>query len=224
MRQEAFIDLYEILQISPNAEQETLERVYRLLAKRYHPDNHFTGDADQFDRITKAYRLLSDPEKRKEYDTNYGGERHLEWKSFSQALPSGGAETDREIYQGILAVLYVARRRDALNPGVGIVHLEKLLSCPEKTLEFHIWYLKEKGWIQRLETGGFAITAKGVDAVMEQDLLLRKDRLLPAVNEFSNQYGESMDLDHAVEVIASNPGFKAKAANSDWNGTHTPAV
>jgi hypothetical protein len=38
--------------------------------------------------------------------------------------------------------------------------------------------LKEKRWIERTETGGFAITASGVDAVEGDDLILRKDRLI----------------------------------------------
>jgi curved DNA-binding protein len=38
-----------------------------------------------------------------------------------------------------------------------------MLGVPEKHLEFHIWYLKEKRWIERNENGGFVITANGVD-------------------------------------------------------------
>ena len=41
-------DYYELLQISPNAEPETIHRVYRLLAQRYHPDNRETGNAQKF--------------------------------------------------------------------------------------------------------------------------------------------------------------------------------
>ena len=78
-----------------------------------------------------------------------------------------------------------------MKPGIGIVELEKLAALPEKELEFHIWYLKEKGWIQRLDTGGFAITVNGVDAVIEKDLLLRKDRFLPAFNDLSSDEEES---------------------------------
>ena len=55
-------DYYEILQLSPKADQETIERVYRLLAKRYHPDNKHTGDDHKFNLLTEAYRALSDPE------------------------------------------------------------------------------------------------------------------------------------------------------------------
>jgi len=63
MGREPFTDFYEVLQVSPSADQETIERVYRLLARRYHPDNQSTGDAQKFDMITKAYRTLSSPKK-----------------------------------------------------------------------------------------------------------------------------------------------------------------
>jgi hypothetical protein len=45
-------------------------------------------------------------------------------------------------------------------------------------MEFHIWYLKEKDWIQRVETGGYAITANGVEVVEENGSISGKDRLL----------------------------------------------
>ena len=63
------------------------------------------------------------------------------------------------------------------------VQLERMLGVPEKYLEFHIWYLKEKGWIQRAENGGWAITASGVDKVIENDLPLKRDRFLPTAEE-----------------------------------------
>jgi hypothetical protein len=45
-------------------------------------------------------------------------------------------------------------------------------------MEFHIWYLKERGWIETLSSGQLALTADGVDKLGDQDLALRKDRLL----------------------------------------------
>jgi curved DNA-binding protein len=190
LEQEPFTDYYEILQVGANAEQETIERVYRLLAKRYHPDHDGTGDPLKFDTITKAYRVLSDPQRRKEYDARYRDSQKLEWNSLFNTLPSESAERDKRIYQGILSILYMARRQDALNAGVGIVDLEKMLGFTEKQLEFHIWYLKEKGWVERQDNGGFAITVSGVDAVIEKDLLLRKDRFLPAAEEYRREDGE----------------------------------
>lgn len=180
MSQESFIDYYEDLQVSPNADLETIERVFRLLAKRYHPDNNLTGNPDKFSIISQAHRVLSNPEKRAAYDAKYEGARAHQWKIFSEMSSSESFDNDKRIRRAILSILYVARRQDASNAGVGMWHMEKLLGWPEKQIEFHIWYLKEKDWIQRSETGGYVITAMGVDAVEEKDLLLRKDRLLPA--------------------------------------------
>jgi len=62
------LDCYEVMQLSPNADAETIARVYRLLAARYHPDNRETGDSEKFIRLSEAYQILSDPEKRARYD------------------------------------------------------------------------------------------------------------------------------------------------------------
>jgi curved DNA-binding protein len=186
MKEEPFLDYYEILQLSPNADSETIERVFRILAKRYHPDNRATGNAEKFNVLTKAYRVLSDPKKRAAYDVKYEKQRALKWELFAEASASEGTEGDEKIQQGILSLLYLSRRRDASNPGMGIMELERILGCPEKHMEFHIWYLKEKRWIDRTDSGGFAITADGVDAAREQDILLRKDRLLEESNRPGN--------------------------------------
>jgi curved DNA-binding protein CbpA len=180
-------DYYEDLQISPNADTEMIERVFRILAKKYHPDNIQTGDAERFNTLYKAYRILSDPEKRAAYDAKYEQVRASKWKIFEEASQSDGFETDNRIRQGILSLLYVARRQDAQNPGMGVMELEKILGCPQHHMEFHLWYLKEKGWILRIDTGEFAITANGIDKVAENELLLRKDRLLPGVDESSTK-------------------------------------
>ena len=61
-------DYYEFLQISANAEPETIHRVYRFLAARFHPDNPETGDHEKFFLLTQAYAVLSSTERRAEYD------------------------------------------------------------------------------------------------------------------------------------------------------------
>ena len=179
MTQDLFIDCYEVLQVSPNADLETIERIYRFLAKRHHPDNPQTGDAEKFRVITDAYHLVRDPEKRAAYDVKYEEKRAVQWQIFGEISPSDDIETDRRIQQGILSLLYTWRRREPANPGIGSFELERLLGVPEQHLEFHIWYLKEKGWIERSDTGKFAISVTGVEAVVEKDLFLSKDRLLP---------------------------------------------
>jgi curved DNA-binding protein CbpA len=166
---------------------EMIERVFRLLAKRYHPDNKQTGNAEKFNTLNDAYRMLSDPEKRAAYDVKYDQQRAASWKIFEEASHSDGFDEDNRIRQGVLSLLYTARRRDASNPGMGIMELEKFLSCPQEHMEFHVWYLKEKNWIRRTESGEWSITADGVDKAVEGDRFLRKDRLLPEPEGFSTE-------------------------------------
>jgi hypothetical protein len=174
-----FEDHYEVLQLSPNADQETIDRVYRTLVKRYHPDNRETGNAEKFRQVVKAHRVLSDPEGRAAYDVHYDENRALVLKIFKDASQPDGYDGDRRILEGVLSLLYISRRRDPTRSGMGIVQLEQMLGCPAEHLAFHMWYLREKGWVERLENGLLAITVSGVDRVMEQkNLSLRRDRLI----------------------------------------------
>jgi curved DNA-binding protein CbpA len=173
-----FVDHYEILQLSSNASLETIERVYRLLAKRFHPDNPDTGNADKFAEVREAYLILSEPEKRAAYDASYDATRSHQWKIFDQDSASDNFKADLKIFQAILSLLYTSRRQDVDSPGLGVMHLEKFLGCPEEHLKFHTWYLRERGWIERLQNGQWAITVAGVDELSKGDVMLRKDRLL----------------------------------------------
>jgi len=49
-----YVDFYELLQVSSSAEPETIHRVYRLLAQRWHPDNRETGDVAKFRAVHAA--------------------------------------------------------------------------------------------------------------------------------------------------------------------------
>ena len=60
-------------------------------------------------------------------------------------------------------MLYTRRKRNPREPGLGTFDLEHLTGCPHEMLDFHLWYLKDKGWIVRIEDGSVAITADGVD-------------------------------------------------------------
>ncbi len=62
-------DYYDLLNVSRDANPETLKRAYRRLARQYHPDvNKESGAEERFKEIGRAYEVLSDPEKRSRYD------------------------------------------------------------------------------------------------------------------------------------------------------------
>ena len=157
-----FEDHYETLQVSPNADTETIDRVFRHLAKRYHPDNQETGNRESFDRLVAAHRVLSDPEQRTRYDLRYEEGRALQWGLAREAADGQVIEDDRVVRERLLSLLYVQRRRDVKNPAMGNIELERLLSLPPAHLDFHVWFLKEKKLVERTESG-LAITALGVE-------------------------------------------------------------
>lgn len=183
-------DYYEVLQVSPRADHETIERVFRHLAKRLHPDNRETGDEDRFTTLVDAFRVLSDPEQRARYDATYEASRESRWHMFGPDAAASEFAIDSRIRHAIMSILYVARRNSVDEPGVGIVELERLLGLPEPVMRFHIWYLKENSWIQRLVSGMYAITASGVDRLFEiggpaksaTQLLTPGDRSTPTGN------------------------------------------
>lgn len=66
-------DYYEVLGVEKNADESAIKKAYRVLAKKYHPDMN-PGDAEaekKFKEASEAYAVLSDPEKRRQYD-QYG--------------------------------------------------------------------------------------------------------------------------------------------------------
>ena len=182
MSTEAPEDWYETLQISPNADTDTIQRVFRLLAQKYHPDNQDTGDAEHFRRLHEAYVVLNDPEKRAQYDVHHESLRRARWRFVAAGAP---AENDCEMEQQMrlvaLEILYNRRRTDPSNPGVSNLDLVDLTGRPREHLEFTLWYLVQRKLVVRDDQSSMTITADGVD-YLEQNLGARTRRRLSAVS------------------------------------------
>ena len=157
-------DYYDVLQVSVNADPETIHRIYRILAQRFHPDNGATGDADRFRTITEAYQVLSDPERRAKYDVHHGDQRRERSQLLAEMVR---AQNDVEFEQlarlTLLEALYARRRLDPRQPGVFDGDLEEIVGRPREHLEFTLWYLGQKGFIDRSDGSRLTITASGVE-------------------------------------------------------------
>jgi DnaJ domain len=178
---EPVTDYYELLQVNPKADPETIHRVYRLLAQRFHPDNAETGSSEIFRGILDAYQVLRDPERRAAYDVNFHVNRQLRWRVFAQGESAVGKQAEKAVRRGILDVLYTARVNQPNQAFVTLHEMEELLGCPREHLEFSLWYLKENGLLTRNDSGRYSITAKGVDqAELDETRPKNQPRLLAA--------------------------------------------
>ena len=89
-------DYYEILGIKRDASQDEVQRAYRKLARKYHPDVSKASDAEEkFKEINEAHEVLKDPEKRKMYD-----QLGPNWRAGQNFRPPPGWETQHDFHRG----------------------------------------------------------------------------------------------------------------------------
>lgn len=159
-------DHYETLQISRKADMETIHRVFRIMALRFHPDNPETGDLERFLGLKRAYAVLSDPQRRSEYDAvlakdhDDGPSPVFVLKDFVTGVE---AESNRRL--GVLCLLYRKRQTNPDAPGVSLLDLEREMGFPREYLSFTIWYLRAKEYIHVADNSDYALTAAGADFV-----------------------------------------------------------
>jgi DnaJ-class molecular chaperone len=93
-------DYYKTLGVDKDADDKAIKQAYRRLARKYHPDlNRSKGAADRFKEINEANEVLSDPEKRRRYDT-----LGADWQRYAQA--PRGAPWDSGPFPGGYRVEY----------------------------------------------------------------------------------------------------------------------
>ena len=109
--------LYELLEVSENASKEIIEKAYKVLAKKYHPDLQAEGEKLEAEKkmkqINEAYDVLSDETKRKEYDLKLTEERRQE-ESKKQPQTSYSQNLDEQQYQTYKKPMSEQEYREAL--------------------------------------------------------------------------------------------------------------
>jgi len=158
-------DYYDILQIGPQAEPETVYRVYRIMAARFHPDNPKTGDVEKFLQLKAAYEVLSDPVRRSDYDARRKKQEAEPIPAFELKDFVSGVEAEANRRLGVLALLYTQRRQDPDHPAVSLLYLEQRMALPREYLSFTTWYLRSKGYVSAADNQDYTITAEGAEFV-----------------------------------------------------------
>ncbi|HYJ45169.1 MAG TPA: DnaJ domain-containing protein [Pyrinomonadaceae bacterium] len=186
MSQESWVDYYEVLQVSTNAEPETINRVYRMLAQRFHPDNRESGDEKRFREILEAYKVLSDPEERARYDVAHQKHRNDRWRLVTAGAQ---AENDFEMEQvvrlTVLEALYTRRRLEPDDPGIFWLDLEKMMGRPREHLVFTLWFLMQKKLVERGDNSRVLLTAEGAEYLEQNYRTTLQRKRLPASSEDS---------------------------------------
>jgi curved DNA-binding protein CbpA len=70
----SFVDYYDVLQVSPRADAEVIEKAYRVLIGKHHPDKG--GDTRHAQQLNEAHDVLGDPRKRADYDRDWAGHQN----------------------------------------------------------------------------------------------------------------------------------------------------
>lgn len=175
---EPFVDFYGTLGVQPECNARTLELAYHALAKRHHPDHAEEADIARFTQIVEAYKALKDPQLRAEYDMHYASVTGYVFGVSQEAnSDEQSALSDADAHTKILMFLYKRRREQAQDAGVGRYFVREMLNCSEELFDFHLWYLKEKGFIIITEQGTIAITIEGVDRVISMSRTAMREKL-----------------------------------------------
>lgn len=158
-----FQDHYKILGIDPKSDADVIQQAYGKLAQKYHPRNEQTGDQAKFDAVNLAYEVLSDPVLKAEFDKiKGGGEDKAEFKfsglDFFAAL---GDET--ALRSALLCVLYDRRRNNPFTPGLPMRRVENMLETTTESLNFALWYLKQRNLVASDDKSNLLITVEGMD-------------------------------------------------------------
>jgi len=186
--------------------------------------------------LKSAYDVLSDPERRSEYDREYEREEPVRQIPLSESvdfMDHVQGELNRRL--AVLAVLYYKRRSNPFDPQVSLAEIERRMGFPRDYLDFTTWYLTKKGFITRADNSDFSLTAEGVDYIETQRARIPVlNRLLTTGNvackvEIDEQLMNLDSTTTAMVVLPDSRKIQERRANArdrrsgapDWRAEKT---
>lgn len=170
---------------------DQIEGLFRQMAE----EADSSGDHSNVPQAIEAFKVLRDPELRKQYDQQINGDageaaavEASAAESQSDAVvteepvdePKGELSFEDELKltpdvlneqrRELLKMFYEKKRKDLRNSGIAIGGLDTIVPYSYELLEFHLWVLSEKKWVLREESGALSISASGCEA-HEQNLM-----------------------------------------------------
>jgi|SRR5579872_6320469 len=158
-----FVDYYDLMQISPKAEIETIRRVYKLLVSQWHPDNSSTGNPEKFLLLREAFEVLSNPDRRMAYDGRHTDHLRQALPSVDPARFAKGIDAEAGRRLAILSLLYHQRMTDSARQGLSLLDLQQMTQCDAERIGFTTWYLQNKNFLDTSDNSDFVITTTGID-------------------------------------------------------------
>jgi hypothetical protein len=163
-----FQDHYAVLGIDPQSASETMHQSYAAAARKYHPKNELTGNAEMFEAVNRAYEVLSDPVRRRAFDELHHVGQQATGPKFSGAEFFRGLARDAALRSAILCVLYDHRRSRPSTPGVSMRSIEIMVEATAVELSSALWYLKQRGLAASDDKSSLQITADGMDFLVNE--------------------------------------------------------
>ncbi len=158
-----FNDHYAILGVDAAADDDIIQRAYARMLEKFGPDNIDTRDDEKMALVKAAHDVLSDPEKRKEFDALKGlagdrGRPMFTGPDFFDILGQGVG-----LRIALLCIFYDRRRNKPFTPALSMRHIEAMVEGSLEALTFALWYLKQRGYVINDDKSNVMITVEGMD-------------------------------------------------------------